>query len=314
MSIYEVLSYKIPIIGYSVFHQPKKSASEKDYAELLISLRQALNGESDNVKSIWENYLGEVTEKSVQSTRGNLSQYLTTPLKSDLADIHKIIGDQIHHLSEQFLPKIRYGLSGGRDAKVLFGTQYTELPRTQAAAAKSYLKTMGYKVGVNDSSIYESFYIVEGGSNLDLLEYLVKCRIGVHESVHGKKAQGSDHMTCSVSNLIASSGEDAGHNDRYEFQAALSRGDIAEEHFTRGMEEVLAAIDGELGGIRGSLWQRKLGLGMGNEFTLRIQLRDRAMLHHAIALIQRISAGDKAVRKQVNTGIWTVQELIDSEN
>ena len=76
MSIYKVLSLDIPVLAYSVLHQPRKTVKTKEYAKSLLGLRTKLMEESQKIQTAWQNYLSEMTAKTVQTTRGNLSQFL----------------------------------------------------------------------------------------------------------------------------------------------------------------------------------------------------------------------------------------------
>ena len=108
MSIYNVLSFGIPIISYSVLHQHKKTVTVKGYAKLLHDLRSELNKETERIRLTWENHISDLTAKSVQATQGNLSQFLSTPIQTDTGEIQKIMKEQIIQTSEQLLPNILY--------------------------------------------------------------------------------------------------------------------------------------------------------------------------------------------------------------
>ncbi len=103
MSIYNVLSFEIPVIAYSMLHQHKKTLPAKEYARSLHNYRSELIKETERIKSAWVNHIADLTSKSVQATRGNLSQFLSTPIQSDTDDIQKILKDQITQISEQLL-------------------------------------------------------------------------------------------------------------------------------------------------------------------------------------------------------------------
>ncbi|RPI00816.1 MAG: hypothetical protein EHM64_16630, partial [Ignavibacteriae bacterium] len=109
MSIYDVLSFEIPVLAYSVLHQPRKTVTAKEYAKSLTVFRTEFNDESEKIKTSWQNYLTDVTAKTVQTTRGNLSQFLSTPIQSDAGEIQHILSDQFSQIVEQLLPKANYG-------------------------------------------------------------------------------------------------------------------------------------------------------------------------------------------------------------
>jgi hypothetical protein len=177
-----------------------------------------LNKETERIKSAWENHISDLTAKTVQATRGNLSQFLSTPIQSDTGDIQKILKDQIIQTSEQLLPNIHYGLSAGYDARYLIETKESEIPKSRMPEGRSFMQKTGFKVGKNNASIFESLYIVQGGSNLDILENMVRNDIGIYNSAHEKKASEFETMACSVYNLLISDGTSYSSLDRFELQ------------------------------------------------------------------------------------------------
>ena len=198
MSIYELLSFDIPILAYSVLHQPRTSVTSKEYTRSLLEFRIKLKEESGIIQTTWQNYLSELTAKTEQATRGNLSQFLSTPIQSDTCDIQNIISDQIVQTADQLLPKIRFGLKEGYDGRFLTESSQGEIPKGRAIGGRSFFQKVGFKTGRNNSAVFESLYIVQGASNLDILEYLIRNRIGSCNSVHGTKISQSDIFACSV--------------------------------------------------------------------------------------------------------------------
>ena len=150
MSIYEVLSTNIPILAYSVIHQPRKTVTAKEYSKSLIGFQADLKKESENIQATWKNYLSDLTAKTEQTTRGNLSQFLSTPIQSDTGDIQHIISDQIDQTAEQLLPKIHYGVMEGYDGRFMIDAQQAELPKARALGGKSFFHKFGFKIGRNN--------------------------------------------------------------------------------------------------------------------------------------------------------------------
>ena len=193
MSIYEVLSLDFPILAYSVLHQPRKTVTIKEYSKSMHNFRGELKEESGKIQIVWQNYLADLTAKTIQTTRGNLSQFLSTPIQSDTGDIQSIIGDQIGQTAAQLLPKIHYGLLDGYDGIFLADAQQAEIPKTKALGGRSFLQNSGFKMSRKNSSVFESLYLIQGASNLDILEYLVRNKIGIYNSSHGIK---TGHVRC----------------------------------------------------------------------------------------------------------------------
>jgi hypothetical protein len=309
MSIYNVLSIDIPIIAYSVLHRHKLSVTPKEHAMSLSSLRTALQEETNRIKSAWENHINELTAKMVQTSRGNLSQFLSTPLQSDTGEIQQIIKDQIVQNAQQLLPNILYGLASGYDAKYIIDPQ-NEIPKVQMAKGRSYIQKAGFKAGKKYSSVFESLYIVQGGSNLDILENMVRNGISIYNSVHEKKVSEFETMVCSLQNLLFSDGTYNSLFDRFELQVNFVKGKETYGVFHKELVESIKYFRTEIHHLNVSVWQRKLGLGIGEEYTLRVLTKDKTTLRSAIAVTQKFAKDKHPVASAVRNGSWLIKEII----
>jgi hypothetical protein len=310
MSIYKVLSVDIPIIAYSVLHQPIKTVTAKEYAKSLQGFRTDLKEESEKIQTTWQIYLSDFTAKAVQTTRGNLSQFLSTPIQSDTGEIQHIISDQIGQTAEQLLPKIPYGLMDGYDGKFLMEAPQVEIPKARALGARSFFQNIGFKIGRNNSAVFESMYLIQGGANLDILEHLVRNRIGIYDSSHGTKINQSSKASCSLYNLLFLDGSNERNTDRFELQIRFAKGKESYELFHNELYEALKAFRLEIHDLNVSVWQKKLGLGLGDEYLLRIRTKDRSTLRGAITIIQKLVKVKNHITESLGKGIWLVKEII----
>jgi hypothetical protein len=310
MSIYDVLVTEIPIIAYSVLHQSKKSVPTKEYAKVLSDLRGDLKSETTKIQTAWQTHLTDLTATTVQTTRGNLSQFLSTPLQSDTGEIQRIIKDQINQTSGQLLPKIHYGLLAGYDGRYLIDAKQSELPKSRVSDGKSFLQNSGFKMGKTSSAVFESLYIVQGGSNLDLLEYMIRKGIGVYNSAHGNKIDRSGEITSALQNLLFLDGSLEQESDRFEFQVKFAKGNIPYDTFHKNLDETIRTFRTEIHHLNVSLWQRKLGLGPGEEYNLRIRTKDRMTLRSLVNIIERFAKEKNNFANALGAGVWLVKEII----
>jgi hypothetical protein len=310
MSIYNVLSFEIPVIAYSVLHQHKNTVTVKEYAKSLHGFRFELKKETERIKSVWESHISDMTAKTVQATRGNLSQFLSTPIQSDTGEIQKIMKDQVIQTSEQLLPNILYGLAGGYDAKYLIEAQNSEIPKVRMIEGRNFFQKAGFKLGKKNSSVFESLYIVQGGSNLDILENMVRNGIGIYNSTHEKKTSELEAMNCSLSNLLFSDGTFNSPFDRFELQVNFVKGKEHYELFHKELGESIKYFRTEIHHLNVSIWQRKLGLGIGEEYTLRILTKDRFTLRAAVSVTQKFSKNKHLIANAIRSGTWLIKEII----
>jgi hypothetical protein len=66
----------------------------------------------------------------------------------------------------------------------------------------------------------------------------------------------------------------------------------------------------EIHDLNVSVWQKKLGLGIGEEYILRIRTKDRSTLRAAITVTQKLVKGRNLVANSLGAGIWLVKEIV----
>jgi len=310
MSIYKVLSLDIPVLAYSVLHQPRKTVTTKEYAKSLLGLRTELMEESQKIQTAWQNYLSDMTAKTVQTTRGNLSQFLSTPLQSDTGEIQHIISDQIGQTGEQLLPKMPYGLVEGYDGRMLIDAQQSEIPKARTHGARTFLQQEGFKIGRNSVTVFESLYFLHGSFNLDIFEHLVHSCNGLFDSSHGTKSNRPAFAVCSLYNLLFLDGNFERNTDRFELQLRFAKGKESNDLFHNELNESLKTFRLEVHDLNVSIWQKKLGLGTGEEYILRIKTKDRSTLRAVIPIIQKFSKEKNIMANAFEGGIWLAKEII----
>jgi hypothetical protein len=310
MSIYEVLGLNIPVIAYSVTHQPQNNVTIKEYGKVLNELRLAITEETAKIQSVWHNHLLELTAKAVQTSRGNLSQFLSTPIQSDTSEIQKIIQDQVNQTSEQLLPKIHYGLFGGYDGRYILELPQAELPKQRITRGRTSFQDIGFKLSRTSAAVFESIYFIQGGSNLDIIEHIIRNGIGIYNSAHGNKINKSVVTTSALFNLLLLEGQLQQETDRFEVQIKFVKDKETYLDFHTMIEDSIKVFRTEIHDLNVSIWQRKLGLGIGAEYILRIRTKDRSTLRSTIAVIQKFSREKNSFAVSLGAGNWLVKEIV----
>jgi hypothetical protein len=310
MSIYDVLSYEIPIIGYSVLHQHRKSVNVKEYTNHLLDLRDKLKEESLLIKSSLENHISDLSAKSVQTTRGNLSHFLTTPIQTDADEIQRILKDQLLNASDQLLPKVTYGLFGGYESKFIIELKQVDMPKPRMIRGRSFLHNIGFDVGRNTSTIFESLFLVQGATNLDILEHMIRNSIGIYDFANVKKINEYNTMHCSLYNLLFLDGSLDLDMDRFELEVNFVKGKASYSIFNRELSESMKYFRKEIHSLNVSVWQRKLGLGVGEEYTMRIRTKDRFTLRSTITAMKRYIKDKNLITDSIDNGNWLIKEIV----
>ena len=270
MSIYRVLNMDAPVVEYQVMHQPKRSVPTKEYVETLIGLHRRIHEESLKVSTAWDMFSREATDRSVQAIRGVLMQFLTTPLQSDQGEIRRLVGDQVRQLGTTLQPWGHVGVMRSTEAQFV-----TELVRNGplknvSASGRKYLKSLGFTLGKGSPPVFESTFEVDGGLNLDVMEAIVRDKVGIYAQTHGKHIQQFSGYVFAAFNRIIAAEPKEESGETAEAVLFFAKGESKYALFRKAMSDRLLKVLERHKKVRVSVWQRKLGLGNGEEFHCRI--------------------------------------------
>jgi hypothetical protein len=267
------------MISYCVLHQPKESVDREKYLGGMKNFHRSLDAESAAIQKLWEGYDRELIGRSTETLNGMLQAFLQTPLKSDEQDIRKTIREVLEKTRDQLVPQVRYGLSTSWEGEVATLVTQNALLKRMMKVGKEYLGELGFDVRKSDAPIFESMFIVQGGLNLDILEHIVRDRLGIYNGDHGRHANEFGCLGISTYNHIYSYGKEAMRLlDKDVTEAAIFFAKphaLKYEEFHEGLVEALEKMIVLLKTSYITLWQRKLGLGKGREYVLRLYLHGR---------------------------------------
>ncbi len=275
MSLYKALNIERPLIQYSVIHQPGPSVQVRDYQKNMLEMHRAIHAEGAAVKARWLESRREASDRTVQAIRGNLLQFLTTPLQSDIGEIKRVVGEQLEAIIDSVVPHGPLGTVWSVEGKFDVDPLKTGPLKSATATGKRLLGELGFRSTKAAPPIFESTFVVDGAMNLDILEHIVRDRLGIYASIHGKHIREAAGMTFAAHNLVHRRGEVPGAKG-VEAVLMFAKGKIPYESFRRALTDALDAAWQGQHPEHVALWQRKLGLGRGLEFQLRIWAQGRA--------------------------------------
>lgn len=308
MSIYAALKFPIPVMAYCALHQVKGGKDPEDYKKTMQDLHRLLREQTEGIQKHWDAYCSEAQERTVQATRGLLSPFLTTPLQSDSDEIRQILKDQIVDYGRQLIPGHRYGVVKARETRILNDYEGTGLTRKLLLSGKAYLKELQFQTGKNSLDVFESSFQIEGGMNFDVIEHLVRDRIGIYTPVHGKHIKEFDAYAYAAYNLIFNP-EPKTMKPAYEASIYFSKGSTHYEPFRNGLSDLLTDLSSLAWVISVAAWQRKLGLGVGREFVLRVFFTEEDKVLNLVDMIAA-NAGKAFVKDAILGGHLLLKEIV----
>jgi hypothetical protein len=273
MSLYHVLDMPVPRIAYCAIHQSIPGIPPDEYRKTMKELHQRIAKETQDINTAYTRFLSETITRESQSLQNSLSHFLSTPISSDRGDVGRILAEAFERFKGQLIGGDHVGLEESLESRVFFVSSKKSVERRLLKNGKSYLDGLGFTTTKGHPEIYESSFIVAGAMNLDVLEHIVRDRLGIYSTTHGKHIKEFSGYSYGVYNMVFAHGalpaKDAIHK-YIELTLYFSKPDVKYAPFRSGLvaalEKLIASI--ELDHV--SLWQRKLGLGAGREFILRI--------------------------------------------
>lgn len=311
MSIYSALSLQEPTITYSALHQLKKGMEVKDYVKTMKEMDSMVRAESEKVKEIWRNHLAELRASSAQTTRGTLSQFLTLPLQSDVKEVNRILEDHVNQFLKQLLPSSRPGVVTSTEGRFVWDREQNATLESFLSRGREYLKKLRFKPAESDRDIFESDFVVEGGQNLDIIEHIVRDRMGIYATAHGQHTRETDSFVFAAHNIAYLQGSLEASDSKYEAVIHFAKGKSQYDPFRTEVSEVLDAAQGEFKFSHLSMWQRKLGLGGGAEFHIRARTNERKVFKEFILSLAKKKERKLVYDSIVKNGSLLVKELIE---
>ncbi|HET6273467.1 MAG TPA: hypothetical protein VFG32_10830 [Bacteroidota bacterium] len=273
MSIYQHLSMPIPTIAYCAIHQALPEVPKDEYLKTMKELHARIAAETESINTGYKKFIAEAITRETTMLKGTLSQFLQTPFKSDTEEIRRILGESFEKFKDQLLDGRGFGLSQSVEGRVFFSPSRKAVERKLLQNGKAYLEELGFAGGKGKGEIFESMFIIHGGVNLDILEHIVRDKLGIYATTHGKHIKEFGSYSYAAYNRVYSKGDLPPKKELGKFvEIAIffSKPDIKYAPFRSGLADAFEKLCRDLAIDHLSLWQRKLGLGGGKEFVLRI--------------------------------------------
>jgi hypothetical protein len=287
MSIYKIISTGPQLICCSCIHQVHEGLFGNQFIKDLKNIHSHFNKESEKFVKMIERNQGKVLDKHTEMLITILSEYLQTPLLHDQEDIRKIVKDALQKYITQLGLDLKYGVEMSYSGIVTYTeTAYALLKRLEKSGSE-YLKGLGYDVGNQERSIFETLFIFESSLNVDVLEYFLKDKIDSSIPIMGKFRDDGNNPTNTLYNITYSAGAAVSKLfDKDVVEAAIffsKPQDIDEKVFHDSIVEAMEKMWVTLKIPYITLMEKKLGLGRGTDYVLRLYLeKERDNLTEAV--------------------------------
>jgi hypothetical protein len=289
VSLYSALSLEVPTVAYSVFHQALAGVKKDDYTKTMKELHNAIRTETGAIAARYAEYLHETISREAENLQTSLAEFLHTPIGSDAGEVHRILTEGLERLERQLGQGGPPGLLSSTEGRVFIPTGKTGAERRLLQEGRKYLRGLGFEISKGSGDVFESVFFVRGGLNLDILEHIVRDRLGIYAPTHGKHIKEFGGYAYTAYNVVSALGARPVNTTSGSFVEALfifSKPDVKYAPFRNGLVRALDRMKVDLALEHLMVLQRKLGLGVGREFVLKIVCSDPARVTEAVRWLE----------------------------
>ncbi len=268
MSLYGLLGTAPPRVTYCILHQASSPKGGEDYVATIRQMHDAVRQESAILTAALEKGKREAIARESQVLRGSLTEFLSTPMRSDNASVLNIFTEAFERFERVVAGLAPVGVTGSSDGRVVPLPAPKPPGRRLIASGKTYLRDLGFAGGASKADVFESVFEMAGGFNLDVLEHIIRDRLGIYSGAHGQHLLRAGTYAFAAYNCVGNWGGD-GTPSPYEAALLFAKPVMEYAPFREAVAEAAGQMVNDLKFPGATLWQRKLGLGRGKEFVLR---------------------------------------------
>ena len=289
MDVYRALNADVPHLLFTVLHQANPTVADEDYMRASIALQLAIRQQAQAIGEELHQWLEEQYSRQAEETARKLQRLAILSQDANLEQVQEVLVRDYRRLGNRISTESILGLLGfGEENLDEEMPSDPELAR-RVAEGRKYLASLGFKPG--HAVLHESWFLFRGSMHYDIMQHLVRDRMGMYKGTYGDHLEYVEHISFSTYDLIYQLGEDLTANLEHETGTqevtfAFSKGSMQYSPFRQEVASMMEYIAEQAELQHASFWQRKLGLGTGKEFSLRLRLpKGEAPLKEIISII-----------------------------
>ncbi len=289
MDVYRALNADVPQLLFTVLHQSGPTVSDEDFTRTVTALQMDIRKQVLEVGEGLHQWLVQQYSQQAEETVRKLQRLGMLSEHADVGEVQQILERDYGRLGNRIGSETLLGMQGSAEETFSEETPTDPDLAKRIADGREYLASLGFKPG--QGPLHETWLLFRGSIHYDVMEHIVRDRMGIYVGSHGAHIEHVGRTSFGTYNLIYQLGEVltadlATDVATQEVTFAFSKGPFHYSDFRQEVSALMEHVGDELNLIHASFWQRKLGLGTGKEFVLRLRLpASEASLHEAIGMI-----------------------------
>ena len=275
MDVYRALNADVPQLLFTVMHQSGPTVSDEEFTRTVTALHKEIRRQAQAMGEELRQWLGEQYNLQAEETVRKLRRLGVLAENADAAEVQQILERDYSRLGNRIGSLSLLGLQGsGEEVFVEEIAGDPDLGK-RVADGREYLASLGFKPG--QGPLHEAWLLFRGSLHYDVMESVVRDRMGIYRGAHGAHIENIARTSFGTYNLVYQLGESltadlVGDVLTQEVTFAFSKGPVHYSDFRQDVSALMEHVGEQINLLHASFWQRKLGLGTGKEFVLRLRV------------------------------------------
>jgi hypothetical protein len=303
MDVYRALNADVPQLLFTVLHQSGPTISEEDFTRTVTALQMDIRRQVLEVGERLHQWLVQQYSQQAEETLRKLQRLGVLAEHVDVSEVQQILERDYGRLGNRIGSETLLGMQGSAEETFSEETPTDPDLAKRIADGREYLSSLGFKPG--QGPLHETWLLFRGSIHYDIMEHVVRDRMGIYRGSHGAHIENIARTSFGTYNLIYQLGESLtadliGDVPTQEVTFAFSKGPVHYSDFRQEVSALMEHVGEQISLIHASFWQRKLGLGTGKEFVLRLRVPagEEALREVIVAIADAGRAGKETIVKR----------------
>jgi hypothetical protein len=303
MDVYRALNADVPQLLFTVLHQAGPTVEEKVFTYTVTALHQDIRKQAQEVGVELQRWLDQQAQREAEESAHKLQRLGLLAETADVSMVEQALTKDYRRVAGRIGSESLLGMQGS--GEMVFAEEMPGDPdlAKRVADGREYLASLGFKPG--NGPFHEAWLLFRGSLHYDVMERIVRDRMGIYQGSHGAHIENIARTSFGTYNLIYQLGESltadlANDALTQEVTFAFSKGPVHYSDFRQEVSALMEHVGEQINLIHASFWQRKLGLGTGKEFVLRLRIPvgEEALREVIVALANSGRAGKETIVKR----------------
>src|SRR5712692_858434 len=275
MDVYRAINADVPQLLFTVLHQAGPTVSNEDFTRTVTALHLEIRRQAQEVGEALQQWLQQQARQEAEETARKLQRQGLLAETASVEAAQQAVERDFRRFASRVGSESLLGMQGSGE-EVFSETMPLDADLARRVAdGHEYMASLGFKPG--QGPLHEAWLLFRGSLHYDVMGRVVRDRMGIYKGSHGEHIQNVARTSFGTYNLVYQVGEgltaDLAPDAAYqEVTFAFSKGPTQYSPFRQEVSALLEHVTEQVHLLHASLWQRKLGLGTGKEFVLRLRL------------------------------------------